>query len=147
MVKMSRKIEYALIALKHMLKKDINELTSAKEISNDFNIPFDVISKVLQILNQNKILKSEQGVSGGYKIISELKSVSLYDLIRFIEGPVGLVRCLVKDPSECEIISNCNIIEPLNYLNTKILNLYKSINLEEILYPKKFQAQLEDISL
>lgn len=64
MFKINRKIEYALIALKHMSHKKPGQLTSAKEICDIYRTPFDPTSRVLQILSQNGILQAEQGARG-----------------------------------------------------------------------------------
>lgn len=132
MVKLSRKTEYALISLKHLGTKNMNELTSAKEISNLYGAPFDVVSRVLQILNQGGIVKSIQGVQGGYLLIKNLSDVSFYELIELIEGPLSLVKC-IHDNVSCEMAKSCNIISPLAALNEKITDFYKTIKISELL--------------
>ena len=81
MNKINRKVEYALIALKHMRGKAPGELTSAKEISSIYGSPFDVTARVMQVLTQKNILRSEQGAHGGYQITKDLNRVSVYDLM------------------------------------------------------------------
>jgi len=134
MIKLNRKLEYALIALKHMSKKEATNagtLTSAKEITLHYMVPFDVVSRVLQILNQHGIVKSTQGVQGGYHLLKNLDDVSLNDLIEMIEGPLQLVKCM-GDDHECEIKSSCNIISPVQVLNHKIGDFYKTIKISDL---------------
>ena len=60
MFKINRKIEYALIALKHMSAKSPGQLTSAKEVCDIYSTPFDPTSRVLQIMTQHEVLHAEQ---------------------------------------------------------------------------------------
>jgi len=39
MLKITRKVEYALIALRHMQEKEKDELTNAKEIAEQYGMP------------------------------------------------------------------------------------------------------------
>jgi Rrf2 family nitric oxide-sensitive transcriptional repressor len=133
MVKLNRKLEYALIALKHLSQTSATDkkLTSAKEISLTYVVPFDVVSRVLQILNQNGIVKSIQGVQGGYHLQKSLEEISLHDLVELIEGPVELVKCLGTE-HQCEIKGSCNIISPIQALNHRVTDFYKTIKLSDL---------------
>lgn len=128
MVKLSRKMEYALIALKHLHFAET--LTSAKELSQKYQIPFDVVSRVLQILTQGEVVKSTQGSGGGYRLIKPLSSITFYELAEMIEGPMYLVKCLY---TECEIQDRCIISSSVQVLNQKMGLLLKTILVSDLL--------------
>jgi Rrf2 family transcriptional regulator, nitric oxide-sensitive transcriptional repressor len=134
MNKINRKIEYALMALKYMSQKIPGELTTAKEVSENFRTPFDATARVMQIMAQKGWLRSEQGAFGGYQITKDLSKVSMHDLIEIIEGRTAVVRCLhnSKDNS-CEIQTTCNIASPISKLNFKLNEFYQGLNLKELL--------------
>ena len=133
MNKINRKVEYALIALKHMSSKRPGELTTVKEICNAYGCPFDATSRVMQVLAHKKFLKSEQGAHGGYQILKDLGKVSMYDLIESIVGPVGIAKCLQNEQHSCDLAVGCNIISPINHLNDQIIEFYKGINIHSLL--------------
>jgi Rrf2 family nitric oxide-sensitive transcriptional repressor len=135
MNRMSRKIEYSLMALKFMTKKALGELTTAKEVSDALHTPFDATARVMQVMAQKGLLKSEQGAFGGYQIAKDLAKVSLLDLIQFVEGPTALVKCLQSE-EPCEIRGQCNIVSPIQTLNVKMKAFYQSLSLKEILFEK-----------
>lgn len=138
MLKINRKIEYALIALKHMRGKQPGALSTAGEISRLYGVPFDVTSRALQTLAQKGILKSEQGVHGGYQITKDLRKFSMYELIEYFLGPVGIAKCLhSEDENHCEIRKQCNIVSPMQILNRKLMEFYKNLSVAEILDPPK----------
>lgn len=146
MVKLSRKMEYCLISLKHLSQKSEGSLTSAKEISNQYNISFDVVSRVLQALNQVGIVKSIQGVQGGYHLLKNLNEVSLYQLIEVIEGPLMLVKC-IQDAHACDLSKSCNIVSPIGLLNDKIVEFYKTVFVSDLLEPSTVKSVVHSQAL
>lgn len=140
MNKINRKLEYALMALKYMSQKIPGELTSAKEVSDAFQTPFDATARVMQQMAQKGgILRAEYGANGGYQIMKDLAKVSIHDLIETIEGPTALVKCLHKT-GPCQIQDTCNILSPVSLLNERLTEFYKSLSLKELLIDKSHAA-------
>ena len=133
MNKMNKKMEYALMALQIITHKQDEALTTAKEVSEQMHISFETTARVLQALSARGLLKAEYGVGGGYSLARPLSGVSLHDLSEMLEGHTALTKCLgAADP--CEIQGTCNIAAPINNLNKKIQDFYKSVSLEEVLH-------------
>ena len=130
MLKLTKKIEYGLIALQYMQGKERNEVTSAKEVADNFNLPTSLVAKVLQQLAKNDIIVPIQGASGGYKLDKPLESIKLNDFIEIIEGPVGLVECL-NDP-DCNHVRTCNIRSPIEKINNTIIDLFSNMTIADI---------------
>lgn len=124
-------MEYALVALKYMAGKIPGELTSAKEISDKFHTPFDVTARVMQMLTQKGLLKSEHGPQGGYAIAKDLNRVSFNDLLEIVEGPTQIVKCLQKDEA-CDVQAHCNIVSPVQTLNQKLVQFYSGLKLKDL---------------
>lgn len=133
MFKLHRKIEYALIALKHMHNKRPGELTSAKEISTLYGAAFDATSRAMQLMAQNGLLKSEQGARGGYQIQKDLNQISIHDFFNMIMGPIKTANCLHEDETQCNLMDSCNIISPITHFNTKLNEFFKEISLRELI--------------
>lgn len=133
MNKMNKKMEYALMALKHISLKADAHLTSAKEIADQMHIPFEVTAKVLQALASRGLLKAEYGAGGGYSLARPLSEVSIHQLSEMLEGHVTLTKCLGHE-EPCELSSTCNITSPISNLNKKVQEFYKSVSLSEVLH-------------
>ena len=140
MHKVHRKLEYSLMALKHMSVKRAGELTTAKEIADSFHAPFEAVARSLQIMAQKGLLKSEQGVQGGYHISKNLSDVTMLELIEMMEGPVRIAKCLVEDGEPCEIQGHCNITSPIHDLNSKLSAFYRSLSVQALLQPAKSEV-------
>jgi len=130
MLKLTKKIEYALIALQHMQGKDNNEVTSVKEVTEEYDLPASLLAKALQQLAKNNIIEPIQGPSGGYRLNKPLEEIKLNDFIEIIEGPVGLVDCL-HDPA-CGHIGTCNIRLPIERVNNTIKDLFSNMTLADL---------------
>ena len=136
MFKINRKIEYALISLKHMSNKDPGQLTSAKEICDIYHTPFDPTARVLQIMAQHEILRAEQGAHGGYQILKDMSKITVGDLSDIIVGPIEIASCFQGDYSHCELNSSCNVIGPMLNLNERISALFHTLKVEELVQSK-----------
>ena len=130
MLNITRKVEYALIALRHMQSKNNTDLTSAKEIATKYGIPQQLLAKTLQQMARDGIIKAVQGPAGGYKIAANLKSISLKDFFEKLEGPLGMMDCYFD--SECLQITNCNIRIPIQRINDNMRNMFSQMTLQEI---------------
>jgi Rrf2 family protein len=133
MFKINRKVEYALMALKHMSHKSPGQITSAKEICDTYQTPFDPTSRVLQLMTQSGILQADQGAKGGYQIVSDLSKISMKELSDMIIGPIEIANCFQKNYACCDIRSTCHIIAPMLTLNEKINTLFQETMLADLI--------------
>ena len=130
MLKLTRKVEYALIALRYMQRKKERECASAKEISLLYRIPLSLLSKILQELSKNKIIQAVQGPHGGYYLNIIPENLSMAELINILEGPVGIMDCSID--SDCIQLKKCNIKNPINEVNNAIIRVLNNMTLADI---------------
>ena len=129
MFKLTRKSEYALIALRH-LQINHGTLSSSKEISQIYMIPREVLAKVLQKMVKLNYIDAYKGSSGGYKIKKSLNEMRLVEFIEKMEGPLGLVDCNINE--NCDQIQYCNIKMPINKINENIKSILNKIKVADI---------------
>jgi Rrf2 family protein len=77
-------------------------------------------------LKKENILESVQGINGGYKLLRKLSEIPLMDLFNFIETNTSIVECMHDEVSNCDVIDNCTIKDPLSRMQTEFENLLKS---------------------
>jgi Rrf2 family nitric oxide-sensitive transcriptional repressor len=136
MFKLNKKLEYALIALKHIAEASVERKVSAREISDTYATPFDTTSRVLQIMVSNQFLLAEHGVQGGYSLNTDLDKVSFFELAEAILGPIRLADCLSKG-SQCSVLEQCNILTPVSRLNQRLIEFCENMSISEILNIQK----------
>jgi len=93
MLSLSKRVDYALIALAHLAERP-GRVSPAREIAEAYDLPLPLLMNILKELNQSGWVKSSRGTKGGYEIGVDPKSVSLHDLIILLEGPVQTTECV-----------------------------------------------------
>ncbi len=130
MLKITRKVEYALIALRHMQNKEPNAVTSTKEIAVLYDIPLELLAKTLQLMARDGIIDGVHGPNGGYKIKANLENINMIEFFEKIEGPLGLMDCYFD--SDCTLISACNIRSPIQKINDNMRTMFENMSVGEI---------------
>ena len=120
MLRLSKKADYALIAMKHLALRGDRGSSSAREIAALYDIPIELMAKVLQRLVRRGLLVSQQGTRGGYHLSRAPIQISVADVIQAIEGPVTVTACSTDD-GQCEQFSKCNVRDPLYRVRERIL--------------------------
>jgi Rrf2 family protein len=120
MLRLSKKADYALIAMKHLALRGDRGSSSAREIAEQYDIPIELMAKVLQRLVQRNLLASHQGTRGGYELSRSPRQISVADVIQAIEGPVTVTACSTED-GQCEQYAKCNVRDPLWRVRERIL--------------------------
>ena len=131
MLRLSKKADYALMAMKHLAQTQTGTSTSAREIAESYDIPIELMAKVLQKLVKNGLLVSTQGTRGGYLLKERPASISVADVVQVIDGPLTVTACSV-DNSDCDQYNKCNIRDPLWQIRTRILDMLGMVSLAEI---------------
>ena len=130
MLKLSKTVEYALISLNHINQFDNSKPISVRQISDRYNIPYELLAKILQKLSKENILESIHGPKGGYKLKDKYKNLTLMQFMEILEGPFGIMGCLIDN--NCDQLLNCNIITPLEKINSKLYKVFNEIKLNQI---------------
>ena len=130
MLKLTKKVEYALISLVHISEQDDDMNSSAKQIANKYFIPREILAKILQELASLNMIKSIKGPKGGYQLSCDINSINILEFIQMLEGPIGIVDCTTS--SGCRQSECCTIKDPLVKINSKIIETLKNITLNEL---------------
>ncbi len=121
MLRLSKKADYALMAMKHLALNGDRGSSSAREIASMYDIPIELLAKVLQKLVRGGLLASQQGTRGGYQLARVPRLISVADVIQAIEGPVAVTACSSADDGACEQYAKCNVRDPLWRVRARIL--------------------------
>jgi Rrf2 family protein len=134
MIRLNRTTEYALIALQHMSQKqaqDATAVTSAREVSDLFGLPFEITAKTLQRMKDTGLILSAQGAKGGYLLQKNLSEITLARFLEWMEDPQQVVACATS-PTPCEYSPKCVINGPMVVLNDKIQKFLGEIRLSDL---------------
>src|SRR5579864_1513858 len=131
MLKLTKKADYALMAMKHLAEQSAPGARSAKDVADAFGIPLEALAKILQRLAKAGLLHSQHGINGGYTLARAAHSISAFEVIQAIDGPLFITSC-VTVRGECGQSDRCNIREPLRKVNESIEAVLKRIKISHM---------------
>lgn len=131
MLRLSKKADYALISMKHLALRGDRGSSSAREIAGLYDIPIELLAKVLQRLVRGGLLVSQQGTRGGYQLARIPTEISVADVIQAIDGPVKVTACS-SDEDTCEQFSKCNVRDPLWRVRERIVTALGECTIAEL---------------
>ncbi|HML15496.1 MAG TPA: Rrf2 family transcriptional regulator [Bryobacteraceae bacterium] len=129
MLKLTKKADYGLIALRHLASARGG--ASAKDIAASYGIPLPLLSKILQKLVRGGLLVSVQGTHGGYRLARDPHDITTLEVIRTIDGPIILTHCFTEH-AECDQSDRCTVREPLRKVHEGILRLLSNITISDL---------------
>jgi Rrf2 family protein len=131
MLRLSKKADYALLAMRHLAAHADREAVSARELAETYDIPPELLAKVLQKLVRANLLASHQGIRGGYGLARHASGVSVADVIQAIDGPLTVTACSEFDHS-CDQYAKCNVRDPLWRIKDRIVSALSATSVAEL---------------
>jgi Rrf2 family protein len=131
MLRLSKKADYALLAMRHMAAHPDQGALSARELAEAYDIPAELLAKVLQRLVRARLLTSHQGTRGGYDLGRAAAGISVADVIQAVDGPLTVTACSDLDHS-CDQYSKCNIRDPLWRIKDRIVSALAATSVADL---------------
>jgi Rrf2 family protein len=131
MLRLSKKADYALMAMKHLATRSDAASASAREIAEQYDIPIELMAKVLQRLARRGLLTSHQGTRGGYRLSKPAGAISVADIIQAIDGPLTVTACSTE-AENCGQFAKCSVRDPLWRIKDRILSALATCSLDEV---------------
>jgi Rrf2 family protein len=135
MLRLSKKSDYALMAMKHLAMRQDAASCSAREIAEAYEIPLELLAKVLQRLVRTRLLVSVQGTRGGYRLGRPASAIPVADVIQAVDGPVTVTACS-PDDHRCEQYTKCSIRDPLWKIRGRILETLTRVTVADLTEPE-----------
>lgn len=132
MLKLSKKTDYALMAIQYMASTGTDRVVNTKEIAEEYKIPVELLAKVLQKLGKKGLIASQNGPKGGYVLAKPPEAISVLSIIQAIEGHVGITECYHNENSQCVQMAHCNIRNPIRNIQNSIYGLLDSMSIEDM---------------
>ncbi len=139
MLKFSKKADYGLMALQYIAAVQFGDVTRArivntKEIAEEYNIPPELLAKVLQTLARSGLIESHNGPKGGYLLVKSARDITIAQVLESIEGPLGITDCYhEKEGEPCMQREHCTIRTPLLKVQDSIYQLLNNMTLQDMM--------------
>ncbi len=131
MLRLTKKSDYGLIALKHLAEHPDTPTQSAKDMAGLYRIPLPLLAKVLQTLARSGLVVSHAGLHGGYSLARPATKITVLEVIRSIEGSMFIVSCTTAH-GDCDLLNSCIVKEPLQKLNDTIRDFLAQVRISDL---------------
>ena len=108
MMKVSRKVDYALRAVIYLSLQKDGRPVPVSEIASHRRIPRKFLEKIIKDLIRSGLVISHRGVHGGYTLARTPERVSFRDVMESVEGPISINVCVTGE-RDCSVMASCNM--------------------------------------
>ena len=85
-------------------------------------------------LKQAGYVESQRGVRGGYQLAVSPDALKVGEIIRFVEGPLGPVKCLAgADQADCRLLGRCVFLGLWERAYEAVSQVYDSTSLQDLI--------------
>ena len=104
----SQKCQYALRAVFDLARRGEDEPVASAKLAAAQAIPPQFLEVIMGELKRGGFVKSKRGRRGGYVLAKPGAEITLGEIIRFVEGPIGPVSCVCQgDKPDCALWGEC----------------------------------------
>lgn len=137
MLSVSRSVEYALIALAYLDARP-GQVIAAREIADANNLPLALLMQIMKRLHRHEVVASTRGAKGGYSLHRALESLSVYELMRFIDEDL--------DTQERPPGRNLSTVGPVQALQYRLARCLREVMVSDLVTPgRRIDVPLESI--
>ena len=127
-MKISKKTQYGLRAMVYLAKFfPQKKVVSLKTISEEEEIPFDFLEKIILEMEKAGLVKAKKGVQGGYFLTRSPQKITVEEVMKILEKITVLVPC-----GDCRRAEKCLIKNVWRKVSDSLSAVLSSITLKSL---------------
>lgn len=131
MILISKTCNYGIRASLYVASKTDLQFVPIRQISEELNISFHFLTKILQVLTQKNIMNSYRGPNGGISLAKPADEIFIFDIIAAIDGLKLFSECILGLP-ECNNAKPCPLHEKWAVVREELKNTFLNSNLSDL---------------
>jgi Rrf2 family protein len=132
----TKRTDYALLALSYLATAGQDRLVGPREIAGRYEIPAELLAKVLQALSKKRVVGSVPGPTGGYRLERPARDISIAEVIEAVDGPLAIAQCWEDAGVDgCPQGRRCTLRGPLAKIQEQMAGILQTMTLEEVITP------------
>lgn len=130
-MKVSKKAYYGLRAV--LALAQVGKPLSIHALAKLEHLPENYLEKILQSLRRADLVIAQKGVAGGYTLARPAKEISVWNILRELDGPIKTFSTPVKGSLPCLQVSHCQTNEVWRTLEKQIEMTLSHITIEQLI--------------
>lgn len=134
-MKISTRGRYSLRMMIDLALHYNDNYIALKDTSARQNISKKYLEQIVPFLNRSKLLLSNKGHLGGYRLSRDPSEITVLEILESAEGSLVPVNCMDNKPNQCERRQACLTL-PIYEGLSKVVNEYlEQITLADLIQP------------
>lgn len=129
----SAKGRYALRIFIDLAQNQGDGFVALSEVSKRQDVSLKYLETIVATLVRGNLLRSQRGMSGGYRLSREAKDISIYDIFNLTEGSLSPVACINCGENFCNRSDVCFTKEMWTNVDNLLNNYFKGISIQDLL--------------
>lgn len=127
--------EYALRVLIYLSIQD-ERLATVKEISEQYDISRNHLTKLVHKLGKNGFIETIRGKRGGLRIGRDPATITVGEVVRAMESDLAIVECFQPGNYECRIVRACVLAGVMRKALNAFLEVLEDYTIKDLIEPK-----------
>jgi len=136
MIRITKQTDYAILLLTYVASQDSGQVHTSRSLAEWSHLSLPMVSKILKPLSREGIMVSTRGVKGGYKLARPADQITVGEIIRAIEGPIGMTPC-ITDPGSCDQETFCPVKVNWERISRAVRHAVDDVPLSEMFGPEE----------
>ena len=129
----SQKCQYGLRGVFELARRAASTPVRIADIAEAQAIPVRFLEVILGQLKQGGFVESRRGNEGGYMLAKAAAAITVGDVIRFIDGPIGPVKCVQGAAQEiCPLRADCVFLDMWEEARRAVSRVYDDATLADL---------------
>lgn len=133
MLRLAKLADYGLLIACHLANLP-DELVKLEQVAEATQLPVPTVRKVMKLLVDQGVIRSERGMKGGYSLSRPANRTSIGEVILAVEGGLALTECCL-DACQCDMYQACTVQNNWNVINQTIGEMFSRITLADMNRP------------
>lgn len=133
MLRVTKLTDYATVVMTVLASRP-DAILSAGELAERAGLETPTVAKLLKPLAQAALVDGFRGANGGYRLARDAASISLFEIVEAMEGPLGMTECSTHTGT-CELEPSCGARANWRRVNDVVAEALRAVTLAQMLEP------------
>jgi FeS assembly SUF system regulator len=135
MLALTKMSDYAVAVLMELARTP-DRAQSAHQASLAVGLPAPTVRKLLKELCRARLVLSERGSNGGYRLGRPPESIPIAEIVETFEGKLALTECILS-PTSCGQVHTCSASDAWFRINDALRRVLSEFTLQDMLSERR----------
>lgn len=136
--------QYAIRALINLANSNSKYPVLARTIAEEEGIPQQFLSKILHTLSKQGVLVSTKGPGGGYQLASPASEISVFELVKAIDGPIDIDDVCILGLDKCSDVNSCPMHDRWKEFRSYYMKTTHTVMLDQMVKTMRAKRSIEE---